>query len=59
MEGYLRLRINPWVRRLLTRLIAIIPAVAVILINGEENIDGLLILSQVVLSPQLGFAIIP
>ena len=59
MEGYLRLRINPWVRRLLTRLIAIIPAVAVILINGEENIDGLLILSQVVLSLQLGFAIIP
>jgi manganese transport protein len=59
MEGYLRLRINPWVRRLLTRLIAIIPAVIVILINGEENIDELLILSQVILSLQLGFAIIP
>ncbi len=59
MEGYLRLRINPWVRRLLTRLIAIIPAVIVILINGEENIDSLLILSQVILSLQLGFAIIP
>jgi manganese transport protein len=59
MEGYLKLRINPWARRLLTRLIAIIPAVIVILINGEENIDSLLILSQVILSLQLGFAIIP
>lgn len=59
MEGYLRLRIAPWLRRLLTRLIAVIPAMAVILINGEENIDSLLILSQVILSLQLGFAIIP
>jgi len=59
MEGYLRLRIAPWMRRLLTRLIAVIPAVVVILINGEENIDSLLILSQVILSLQLGFAIIP
>ena len=59
MEGYLRLRINPWLRRLMTRLVAIIPAVIVILINGESNIDSLLILSQVILSLQLGFAIIP
>lgn len=59
MEGYLRLRINPWMRRLITRLIAIIPAVIVILVNGEDNIDDLLILSQVVLSLQLGFAVIP
>jgi len=59
MEGYLRLRITPWVRRLLTRLIAITPAVIVILINGEKNIDSLLVLSQVILSLQLGFAIIP
>ena len=59
MEGYLRLRINPWMRRLITRMIAIIPAVIVILVNGEDNIDQLLILSQVVLSLQLGFAIIP
>ncbi|MCW3073019.1 MAG: iron transporter [Flaviaesturariibacter sp.] len=59
MEGYLRLRINPWIRRLLTRMVAIIPAVIVILINGENNIDSLLILSQVILSMQLGFAIIP
>lgn len=59
MEGYLKLRIAPWIRRLMTRLIAVIPAVIVILINGEENIDSLLILSQVILSLQLGFAIIP
>lgn len=59
MEGYLHLRINPMVRRLLTRVIAILPAVAVILINGEKDIDSLLVLSQVILSLQLGFAIIP
>lgn len=59
MEGYLHLRITPWVRRLMTRLIAVIPAMAVILINGEDNIDSLLVFSQVVLSLQLGFAIIP
>jgi len=59
MEGYLHLRITPWVRRLLTRLVAIVPAIVVILINGENNIDKLLVFSQVVLSLQLGFAIIP
>ncbi|MEY3432604.1 MAG: hypothetical protein RL131_540 [Bacteroidota bacterium] len=59
MEGYLHLRITPWVRRLLTRLVAVVPAVAVILINGEDNIDSLLVFSQVILSLQLGFAIIP
>ncbi len=59
MEGYLRLRIDPWIRRLITRLIAIIPAVIVILIYGDAEIDSLLILSQVILSLQLGFAIIP
>ncbi|HVZ55603.1 MAG TPA: Nramp family divalent metal transporter [Chitinophagaceae bacterium] len=59
MEGYLQLRINPWIRRLLTRLVAIIPAVLVILINGESRIDDLLIFSQVILSLQLGFAMIP
>jgi manganese transport protein len=59
MEGYLRLRINPWVRRLVTRLIAIIPALIVILIYGDDEVDSLLILSQVILSLQLGFAIIP
>jgi manganese transport protein len=59
MEGYLRIRINPWMRRLLTRVIAIVPAVLVILYKGEQDIDDLLVLSQVVLSLQLGFAIIP
>ncbi len=59
MEGYLRLRINPLIRRLITRLIAIIPAALVIIINGENDVDSLLIFSQVVLSMQLGFAIIP
>lgn len=59
MEGYLSLRINPILRRLITRLIAIIPALIVIIIYGEENVDSLLILSQVILSLQLGFAIIP
>ncbi|MBV9963458.1 MAG: Nramp family divalent metal transporter [Parafilimonas sp.] len=59
MEGYLHLRINPWLRRLLTRLLAIIPAVVVILIYGESEIDNMLVFSQVLLSLQLGFAIIP
>lgn len=59
MEGYLNLRIQPWVRRIITRLIAIIPAVTVIAIFGEGITGKLLILSQVILSLQLGFAIIP
>jgi manganese transport protein len=59
MEGYLRLRINPWMRRLITRMVAIIPAVIVIMINGEQDINSLLVLSQVILSLQLGFAVIP
>jgi manganese transport protein len=59
MEGYLRLRINPWARRLLTRMLAIIPALITILIYGDKEIDSLLIFSQVILSLQLGFAIIP
>lgn len=59
MEGYLNLRIQPWVRRIITRLIAIIPAVTVIMIFGEGITGKLLILSQVILSLQLGFAIIP
>jgi len=59
MEGYLNLRIQPWVRRILTRLIAIVPAVVAILYFGESVTGKLLILSQVILSLQLGFAIIP
>jgi manganese transport protein len=59
MEGYLSLRINPLLRRVITRLIAIVPAVFVILLYGDEKVDDLLVFSQVVLSLQLGFAIIP
>ena len=59
MEGYLQLRINPWLRRLLTRLLAIIPSLIVIIFFGEEKVDWLLIFSQVILSVQLGFVIIP
>ena len=59
MEGYLNLRIAPWLRRLITRIIAIIPAYLVILLYGESQTGALLIFSQVVLSLQLGFAIIP
>ena len=59
MEGYLRLRINPLMRRLLTRMLAIVPALIVILIYGDDQVDALLVLSQVILSLQLGFAIIP
>ncbi len=59
MEGYLNLRIQPWVRRLLTRLIAIAPALFTVLVYGEGATGELLVLSQVVLSLQLGFAVIP
>jgi manganese transport protein len=59
MEGYLNLRITPWLRRLITRLIAIIPAYIVILLYGESKTGEMLVFSQVILSLQLGFAIIP
>jgi manganese transport protein len=59
MEGFLSIRLRPWLRRLITRLIAVIPAVLVIVIYGEEGTGALLILSQVVLSLQLPFAVFP
>lgn len=59
MEGYLQLRINPMLRRFITRMLAIIPAVIVIALAGEHAVGKLLILSQVILSMQLSFAIIP
>jgi manganese transport protein len=59
MEGYLNLRIRPWLRRLITRLIAVVPAFVTILYFGEEKLGALLVFSQVILSLQLGFAIIP
>jgi manganese transport protein len=59
MEGFLDIRLKPWVRRLITRAIAILPAVLVIGIAGEGKLTALLILSQVILSFQLPFAVIP
>lgn len=59
MEGFLNIRIRPWLRRLITRLIAIIPAVIVTAISGEHGTAQLLILSQVILSLQLSFAVFP
>jgi manganese transport protein len=59
MEGFLNIRLRPWMRRLITRLIAIIPAVIVTAISGESGSAKLLVLSQVILSLQLSFAVIP
>jgi manganese transport protein len=59
MEGFINLRLRPWLRRLITRLIAIVPAVVVLLIVGERGTMPLLILSQVILSLQLPFAVFP
>jgi manganese transport protein len=59
MEGFLNIRLKPWLRRLITRSIAIIPAALVIGIAGEGKVTALLILSQVILSFQLPFAVIP
>ena len=59
MEGFLNIRMRPWLRRLITRMIAIIPAALTIYVSGERGTYQLLILSQVVLSMQLPFAVIP
>lgn len=59
MEGFLNIRLKPWLRRLITRMIAIIPAVVVTFIYGEKGTGQLLILSQVILSLQLSFAVVP
>ena len=59
MEGFLNIRLRPWLRRLITRLIAIIPALITVYFYGERGIGALLILSQVVLSLQLPFAVFP
>jgi manganese transport protein len=59
MEGFLNIRLKPWVRRLITRLIAIVPAFIVTIIYGEKGTANLLVLSQVILSMQLSFAVIP
>src|ERR1700674_1332399 len=59
MEGFLNIRIRAWLRRLLTRGIAIIPAIIVTILSGEKGTTNLLVLSQVVLSLQLSFAVFP
>ncbi len=59
MEGFLNIRIRPWLRRLITRMIAIIPAAIVAIAYGESGTAKLLVLSQVVLSMQLSFAVFP
>ena len=59
MEGFLNIRIRPWLRRLITRLIAIVPAMIVAILYGESGIAQLLIFSQVILSLQLSFAVFP
>jgi manganese transport protein len=59
MEGFLHIRLRPWLRRLITRALAIVPAVLVIGVFGESKTTQLLIASQVVLSMQLGFAVWP
>jgi manganese transport protein len=59
MEGFLNIRLKPWLRRLITRLIAIIPALIVTIMYGEKGTTSLLILSQVILSVQLSFAVVP
>ena len=59
MEGFINLRVRPWLRRLVTRLLAIIPAIIVVALYGERGTGALLIASQVVLSLQLSFAVFP
>ena len=59
MEGFLEIRLRPWLRRLITRLVAIVPAVIIAAMFGEKGVGELLILSQVILSLQLSFAVVP
>ncbi|MGH6938613.1 Nramp family divalent metal transporter [Hypericibacter sp.] len=59
MEGFLQIRIPPWLRRLVTRLLAVVPAIVVTALHGEKGTAELLVLSQVILSMQLPFAVVP
>jgi manganese transport protein len=59
MEGFIHIRLSPWLRRLITRSLAIIPTIIVVAITGERGTEKLLLLSQVILSLQLSFAVIP
>jgi manganese transport protein len=59
MEGFIHLKVSPWLRRLITRSLAIIPTIIVVAVMGEQGTEKLLILSQVILSFQLSFAVVP
>ncbi|WP_138499998.1 Nramp family divalent metal transporter [Spirosoma lacussanchae] len=59
MEGFLNIRLKPWLRRIITRLVAIVPALVVAILYGERGTSELLVLSQVILSLQLSFAVVP
>jgi manganese transport protein len=59
MEGFIHIKLSPWLRRLITRSLAIIPTIIVVAITGERGTEKLLLLSQVILSLQLSFAVIP
>jgi manganese transport protein len=59
MEGFIHLKLSPWLRRLITRSLAIIPTIIVVAVTGEQGTEKLLILSQVILSLQLSFAVVP
>jgi len=59
MEGFVHMKVAPWMRRLITRSIAIVPTIIVVALNGEQGTEKLLILSQVILSLQLSFAVVP
>ena len=59
MEGFIHLRLSPWLRRMITRTLAIIPTIIVVAITGERGTEKLLLLSQVILSLQLSFAVVP
>src|SRR5580658_5264440 len=59
MEGFIHIRVSPWLRRLITRSLAIIPTIIVVWFNGERGTENLLLLSQVILSLQLSFAVVP
>jgi manganese transport protein len=59
MEGFIHIRLQPWLRRMITRSIAIIPTIIVVWFTGERGTEKLLLLSQVILSLQLSFAVVP
>ena len=59
MEGFIHLKVSPWLRRLITRSLAIIPTIIVVAFTGEQGTEKLLIFSQVILSLQLSFAVVP